>query len=178
MSAFRTIADGGFRREMVCPLWSQSVHCYLPSFQISAASFHSPRTFSHTTRYFPEISFGVGSLVIKLNVPISRAAWGLKRLTSRVVSFGLLTCSARPFHIAPIAALPFTIASRRKCGRVNGVELGNSFKIAFAETIRPILHSPLQFWLSERPQVRPIRPRTQSRVQSCASQTPSIQLRI
>src|SRR5262249_5926153 len=91
-------------------LLTQSGNYYLPSFQISAASFHSPRTFSHTTRYFPEISFGVASLVIKLNVPVSRAAWGLNRLTSRVVTFGLLTCSARPFHIAPIAALPFTIA--------------------------------------------------------------------
>ena len=65
---------------------------------------------TYTTRYFPEISFGVGSLVIKLNVPISRAARGLNRLTSRVVTFGLLTCSAMPFHIAPIAALPFTMA--------------------------------------------------------------------
>src|SRR5262249_17274087 len=89
---------------------TQSGNYYLPSFQISAASFHSPRIFSQTTRYFPEISFGVVSLVMKLNVPVSRAAWGLNRLTWRVVTFGLLTCFARPFHIAPIAALPFAIA--------------------------------------------------------------------
>src|SRR5262245_62236985 len=93
-----------------CLLLTQSGYCYLPSFQISAASFHSPRTFSHTTRYFPEISFGVGSLVINLNVTVSRAGCGRNRLTSRVVTCGLLTCSASPFHIAPIAALPLTIA--------------------------------------------------------------------
>src|SRR5512139_916408 len=83
---------------------------YLPSFQISAASFHWPRTRSHTTRYFPETSFGDGPLVVRVKVPISRTAEGPNRLTSRVVTFGLLACSAIPFHIAPIAALPLTIA--------------------------------------------------------------------
>src|SRR5262249_8612596 len=83
---------------------------YLPSFQMSAASFQSPRNLSHTTRYFPETSFGDGPLVIKLKVPISRTAEGLNRLTSRVVTFGLLTCSAMLFHILPIAARPLTMA--------------------------------------------------------------------
>src|SRR4029077_3302690 len=69
-----------------------------------------PRTLSHTTRYFPEISFGDAPLVVKLKVPISRAAAGPNRLTSRVVIFGLPACSAMPFHIAPIAAFPRTIA--------------------------------------------------------------------
>src|SRR5262245_41062929 len=56
---------------------------YLPSFQISAESFHSLPTFSHTTTYLPEISRGVGSLVFRLKVPISRAADGPSGLTSR-----------------------------------------------------------------------------------------------
>jgi hypothetical protein len=47
---------------------------YLPSFQISAASFLSLPIFSHTTRYLPVISCGVGPLVLRLKVPISRAA--------------------------------------------------------------------------------------------------------
>jgi len=50
------------------------VATYLPSFQISAASFQFPRTFSHRTTYLPVTSFGAGSLVFKLKVPISRAA--------------------------------------------------------------------------------------------------------
>ena len=82
---------------------------YLPSFQISAASFQSLPTFSHTTTYLPATSCGVGALVFKLKVPISRAAEGPNRLTSRVVNFGSLTCSAMFFHIAAIAARPFTM---------------------------------------------------------------------
>ena len=45
------------------------------------------------------------------SVPISRAVAGPNRLTSRVVTFGLPTCSAMPFHIAPMAAFPRTIAA-------------------------------------------------------------------
>ena len=41
---------------------------------MSAASFHWPRTLSHTTRYFPEISFGDGPLLVRLKVPLSPAA--------------------------------------------------------------------------------------------------------
>src|SRR6185437_6404250 len=84
---------------------------YLPSFQMSAASFQSSPTFSHTTTYFPDTSCGVGPLVLRLKVPISRAADGPRDLTSRVVTFGSLTCSAKPFHIAPMAALPLTIGA-------------------------------------------------------------------
>src|SRR6266480_3163855 len=83
---------------------------YLPSFQISAASFQSPPTFSQTTTYLPVTSCGVGPLVFRLKVPISRAAEGPSGLTSRVVTFGSLTCSAMLFHIAPMAGLPFTMA--------------------------------------------------------------------
>ena len=85
------------------------VAIYLPSFQISAASFQFPRTFSHTTTYLPVTSFGAGPLVFKLKVPISRAANRPSRLTSMVVTFGSPTCYAMPFHIAAIAALPFTM---------------------------------------------------------------------
>src|SRR5512143_4217144 len=102
MSAFGGKADITDMAE--CLLLTQSGHpltSYLPSFQISAASLHSPWTLSHTTRYLPETSFGDGSLVVKLKIPISRAAEGLNRFTSRVVTFGLLTCSAMPFHILP-----------------------------------------------------------------------------
>src|SRR5437868_5062365 len=83
---------------------------YLPSFQISAASFQSFPTFSQTTTYFPVTSCGVGPLVFKLKVPISRAAEGWSGLTSRVTTFGSLTCSAMLFHIAPMAVPPCTIA--------------------------------------------------------------------
>src|SRR5215471_19913907 len=83
---------------------------YLPSFQISFASFHSLPTFSQTTTYFPLTSCGGAPFVFRLNVPISRAADGPSAFTSIVVSFGSLTCSAIPFHIAAIAALPFTMA--------------------------------------------------------------------
>src|SRR5262245_1585569 len=82
---------------------------YLPSFQISAASIQSLPIFSHTTRYLPVTSFGVDPLVLRLKMPISRAADGPSGLTSRVVSFGSLTCSAMLFHSASIAALPFTM---------------------------------------------------------------------
>jgi hypothetical protein len=77
---------------------------YLPSFRISAASFQSFPTFSQTTTYFPVTSFGVGPLVFGLKIPISRAAEEPSSLTSGVVSFGSLTCSAMLFHIAPMAA--------------------------------------------------------------------------
>src|SRR6516164_3260297 len=82
---------------------------YFPSFQISAASFQSLPIFSHTTRYLPVTSCGVGPLVLRLKVPISRAAEGPSGLTSRVVNFGSLTCSAILFHSASIAALPFAM---------------------------------------------------------------------
>src|SRR5262249_61138489 len=82
---------------------------YLPSFQISAASFQSFPIFSHNTTNLPVTSFGLAPFVMKLKVPISRAAEGPSGLTSRVVSFGSPTCSAMLFHIAAIAALPFTI---------------------------------------------------------------------
>ena len=42
-------------------------------FQISAASFQSPPTFSHTTTYLPATSCGIEPLVFRLKVPISRA---------------------------------------------------------------------------------------------------------
>jgi hypothetical protein len=70
----------------------QKCGAYLPSFQISVASFQSSPTFSQTTTYFPVTSFGVGALVFKLKVPISRAAEGPSGLTSSVVNFGSLTC--------------------------------------------------------------------------------------
>ena len=46
---------------------------------MSAASFQSLPTFSHTTTYLPVTSFGVGALVFKLKVLISRAAEGPNR---------------------------------------------------------------------------------------------------
>jgi len=49
---------------------------YLPSFQISAASFQSSPTFSQTTTYLPVISCEGVPLVFRLTVPISRAAEG------------------------------------------------------------------------------------------------------
>src|SRR6202171_5647689 len=92
------------------PQFNRGPAAYLPSFQISVASFQSFPTFSQTTTYFPVTSCGVGPLVFRLKVPISRAAEGPSDLTSRVVTFGSLTCSAVLFHIAPMAAAPFTIA--------------------------------------------------------------------
>jgi hypothetical protein len=47
---------------------------YFPSFQISAESFQSVPTFSHTTRYLPVTSCGVDPFILRLNVPISCAA--------------------------------------------------------------------------------------------------------
>src|SRR5262245_53820821 len=83
----------------------------LPSFQISIVIFQSSPTFSHSTAYFATTSCGVALLVLRLTVPISRAADGPNDFTSSVVSFGSVTCSAKPFHNAPIASLPFTIAA-------------------------------------------------------------------
>jgi hypothetical protein len=51
-------------------------YAYLSSFQISAASFQSLPIFSHTTTYLPVTSCGVGPFVLRLKVPISRAAEG------------------------------------------------------------------------------------------------------
>src|SRR3954471_25092150 len=84
---------------------------YLPSFQISVASFQSFPIFSQTTTYLPVTSLGSGPLVFRLYIPISRAAEGPSGLTSSVVSFGSLTCSAVLFHIDPIASRPRTIAA-------------------------------------------------------------------
>jgi hypothetical protein len=83
---------------------------YLPSFQMSAASLQSAPTASQTTTYLPVTSCGGEPFVFRLKVPISRAAEGPSGFTSRVVTFGSPTCSARPFHIVPIAVLPFTMA--------------------------------------------------------------------
>jgi hypothetical protein len=41
-----------------------------------------------------------------------------------------------PFHIAPIAALPF--GAGREGGRVRGVERGYAFEIAFVEKCHPL----------------------------------------
>src|SRR6516164_11097546 len=73
----------------VCAERTESVWraAYLPSFQISVPSFQSPPIFSQTTTYFPVTSCGFGPLVLKLKVPISRAAEGPSDLTSRVMSF-------------------------------------------------------------------------------------------
>src|SRR3954449_6172783 len=84
---------------------------YLPSFQISVASLQSFPIFSQTTTYLPVTSLGSGPLVFRLYIPISRAAEGPSGLTSTVVSFGSLTCSAVLFHIDPIASRPRTIAA-------------------------------------------------------------------
>ena len=118
---------------------------YLPSFQMSAESFHWLPTFRQTTRYLPTISFGVGSFVLRLKVPISRADEGPSRFTSRVVTFGSLTWSAIFFHIAPIAALPFimlepggnAVASSvyRDPTPVKSPLLNNSIHFAFTDSI-------------------------------------------
>src|SRR6202048_735801 len=83
---------------------------YLPSFQISAASLQSFPIFSQTTTYLPVTSFGLPPLVLRLKVPISRAAAAPSGLMWRVVSLGSPAWSAMFFHIASIAALPFTMA--------------------------------------------------------------------
>src|SRR5262245_49787944 len=128
---------------------------YLPSFQISAASFQSPPIFSHTTRYLPVTSFGIGPLVLK--VPISRAAEGPSGLTSRVVSFGSLTCSAMLFQSASIAALPLHHSGTRwKCGRIIGVERRDASEITLVEEIDPFRVHHLNFsLLGERRQNQP-----------------------
>src|SRR5262249_6364772 len=105
---------------------------YFPSFQISAASFQSLPIFSHTTRYLPVTSCGVGPLVLRLKVPLSRAAEGPSGLTSRVVNFGSLTCSAILFHSASIAALPFAM-----------LEPGGNAVASAAESDAPHAKSPL-----------------------------------
>jgi hypothetical protein len=46
---------------------------YLPSFQISAASFQSLPIFSHTTTHLPVTSCGVEALVLRLRFRFSRA---------------------------------------------------------------------------------------------------------
>ena len=43
------------------------MRCLLPSFQISAESFQAVPTFSHTTRYLPVTSCGVGLMGPKSN---------------------------------------------------------------------------------------------------------------
>src|SRR5262245_61274875 len=112
---------------------------YLPSFQISAASFQSPPIFSHTTRYLPVTSFGIGPLVLRLKVPISRAAEGPSGLTSRVVSFGSLNCSAMLFHSASIAALLFTMPS------LGGNAVASSVLSNATPTKSPLLKKSIHF---------------------------------
>jgi hypothetical protein len=61
---------------------------------MSVASFQPVPIFSHTTTYLPATSFGFAPLVLRLKVPISRAAEGPSGFMSTVVSFG----SADPKH--------------------------------------------------------------------------------
>src|SRR5262249_15005715 len=115
-------------------LLTQSGNYYLPSFQISAASFHSPRTFSRTTRYFPEISFGVGSLVIKAKRPGLTCCVGAQSLDVEGSDFRIAHMLRQAFpHCADRSPAFHHRGAGRKCDRVNGVELGNPFKIAFAK---------------------------------------------
>src|SRR4029079_6162435 len=83
---------------------------YLPSFHMSVVSFQSFPACAQKTTYFPITSCGVGPLVFRANVPISRAAEGPSGLTSMVVSFGSPTCSAMLFHMTSMAVRPCTIA--------------------------------------------------------------------
>jgi hypothetical protein len=83
-------------------------------------------------------SCGVGTLVLRLKVPISRAAEGPSGLTSRVISFGSLICSAMLFHSASIAALPFTMPGTRwKCAGVFRVERRHAGEITLVEQVYP-----------------------------------------
>src|ERR1051326_7499494 len=56
---------------------------YLFMFQMSVASCHWPPIFRHTTTYLPVTCSGGCAFVLKLNVPISRAAPGPSDCTSR-----------------------------------------------------------------------------------------------
>ena len=89
---------------------------------MSAASFQSAPTFSHTTTYFPVTSCGVGPLVFKLKVPIARAAEGPRGLHGVPYAFALtgamLLCLAPDFRNPVEASLVFLAVTAMMHGSV------------------------------------------------------------
>src|SRR5205823_12318734 len=94
---------------------------YLFMFQMSVASCHCPPIFRHTTTYLPVICSGGCAFVLKLNVPISRAAPGPSDWTSTVVSLASPSCFTAPPQNFSIALCPFAISAPAGSTYASGV---------------------------------------------------------
>src|SRR5205085_8802174 len=111
ISSFRGFGD----RAVVAP------GGYLFMFQLSVASCHCPPIFRHTTTYLPVICSGGCAFVLKLNVPISRAAPGPSDWTSTVVSLASPSCFTAPPQNFSIALCPFAISAPAGSTYASGV---------------------------------------------------------
>jgi hypothetical protein len=103
---------------------------------MSAASFQSLPIFTHTTRYLPVTSCGVGPLVLRLKVPISRSAEGPEWLDVEGCELRIadLLRHAFPQCFDRGSALHHA-GTGWKCGGVFGVERRDAGKITLVEEI-------------------------------------------
>src|SRR5215471_904055 len=88
------------------------VQGHLSMFQMSWSSFHWPCSLGQTAAYLSASSCGLAPLVVKVAVPIPRAASGPSGFTSRVVS--LMSpgwCCIWPAQNFWMSARPFTIGA-------------------------------------------------------------------
>src|SRR5437763_1624049 len=133
ISSFRGFGDGA-----VVPPGG-----YLFMFQMSVASCHCPPIFRHTTTYLPVICSGGCAFVLKLNVPISRAAPGPSDWTSTVVSLASPSCFTGPPQNFSIALCPFAISAPAGSTYASGVYIAAK---AFASPLlKAAIHSAFSF---------------------------------
>src|SRR5947199_7381731 len=112
---------------------------YLFVFQMSVASCHCPPILRHTTTYLPVICSGGCAFVLKLNVPISRAAPGPSDWTSTVVSLASPSCFTAPPQNFSIALCPFAISAPAGSTYASGVYIAAK---AFASPLlKAAIHS-------------------------------------
>src|SRR5947209_4806644 len=116
---------------------------YLFVFQMSVASCHCPPIFRHTTTYLPVTCSGGCAFVLKLNVPISRAAPGPSDWTSTVVSLASPSCFTAPPQNFSIALCPFAITAPAGSTYASGVYIAAK---AFASPLlKAAIHSAFSF---------------------------------
>src|SRR6266540_327298 len=117
--------------------WRGSVS-YLPSFQISAASFQSLPIFSHTTRYFAGGFLRCRTLSLEAEGPdlVRRGGPEWLDLEGRQFRIADLRGHAFPQCLDRGSALHHA-GTRRECHRVFGVERRDAGEITLVEEIYP-----------------------------------------
>src|ERR1051325_417334 len=133
ISSFRGLGD----RAVVAP------GGYLFMFQMSVASCHCPPIFRHTTTYLPVTCSGGCAFVLKLNVPISRAAPGPSDCTSTVVSLASPSCLTAPPQNFSMALCPFAISAPAGSTNASGVYI--AAKALASPLLKAAIHSAFSF---------------------------------